>query len=194
MPKTVNGFKCVLNTPLSIFTSKRYLKSGSPLRAKCPYSEFFWSVVSPNAGKYGPEKLRIRTPLIQCSPSKKVGFTSFIERHLKLMKMLFISCKCGTTSRYPAPPVLLVPPVPPAPLVPLGPYDSWDQLKSVFLHGFWPVVLLLTWMYKSYKSILLLLRRFKIHVWSCQMEKMLHYIHTKFRYRRVCETNFTRAY
>ena len=44
-------------------------------REKCPYSEFFWSVVSrfwteyretpylsdfsPNAGKYGPEKLRI---------------------------------------------------------------------------------------------------------------------------------------
>ena len=39
------------------------------LRRKCPYSEFFWSVFSriqylsvfsPNAGKYGPEKLQIR--------------------------------------------------------------------------------------------------------------------------------------
>ena len=25
------------------------------LRKKCPYSEFFWSVFSPNAGKYGAE-------------------------------------------------------------------------------------------------------------------------------------------
>ena len=29
-------------------------------REKCPYSKFFWSVFSPNAGKYGPEKLQIR--------------------------------------------------------------------------------------------------------------------------------------
>ena len=28
---------------------------------KCPYSEFFWSVFSPNAGKCEPEKLQIRT-------------------------------------------------------------------------------------------------------------------------------------
>ena len=49
---------------------------------KCPYLEFFWSVFSvfelntgdteylsvfsPNAGKYGPEKLRIRTLFTQC--------------------------------------------------------------------------------------------------------------------------------
>ena len=26
------------------------------LRRKCPYSEFFWSVFSPKAGKYEPEK------------------------------------------------------------------------------------------------------------------------------------------
>ena len=37
------------------------------LRERCPYSEFFWSVVSPNAGKYGPEKLRIWTLFTQCS-------------------------------------------------------------------------------------------------------------------------------
>ena len=29
----------------------------SSLPEKCPYSEFFWSVFSPNAGKCGPEKL-----------------------------------------------------------------------------------------------------------------------------------------
>ena len=37
------------------------------LREKCPYSEFFWSVFSPNAGKYGPEKLRIWALFMQCS-------------------------------------------------------------------------------------------------------------------------------
>ena len=30
-----------------------------PLRKNCPYSEFFWSVFSPKAGKCGTEKLRI---------------------------------------------------------------------------------------------------------------------------------------
>ena len=27
------------------------------LREKCLHSEFFWSIFSPNAGKYGPESL-----------------------------------------------------------------------------------------------------------------------------------------
>ena len=31
------------------------------LLEKCPYSEFFWSVFSPNAGKCGPEKLQMPT-------------------------------------------------------------------------------------------------------------------------------------
>ena len=35
------------------------LITGPTLREKCPYSEFFWSVFSTNAGKYGPEKLQI---------------------------------------------------------------------------------------------------------------------------------------
>ena len=33
---------------------------------KCPYLEFFQSVLSPNAGKHGPGKLRIRTLFTQC--------------------------------------------------------------------------------------------------------------------------------
>ena len=33
----------------------------------CQYSEFFWSVFSPNARKYGPEKLRIRTLFTHCA-------------------------------------------------------------------------------------------------------------------------------
>ena len=36
------------------------------MREKCPYSEFFWSVFSLTAGKYGPEKLRIWTLITQC--------------------------------------------------------------------------------------------------------------------------------
>ena len=32
----------------------------SSLREKCPHSEFFWSVFSPNDGKYGPKKLKIQ--------------------------------------------------------------------------------------------------------------------------------------
>ena len=34
---------------------------------KRPYSKFFQSVFSPNAGKYGPEKFRIRTLFTQCN-------------------------------------------------------------------------------------------------------------------------------
>ena len=53
------------------------------LREKCPYLKFFWSVFSrirteygeirsisvfsPNAGKYGPEKLRIWTLFTECN-------------------------------------------------------------------------------------------------------------------------------
>ena len=36
------------------------------LHEKYPYSEFFWSVFSLNAVKYGPEKLPIRTLFSQC--------------------------------------------------------------------------------------------------------------------------------
>ena len=42
------------------------MKSTFALREKCPYSEFFWSVFSPNTGKYRPEKFRIRTLFKQC--------------------------------------------------------------------------------------------------------------------------------
>ena len=41
------------------------------LRENCLYSEYFWAVFSPNAGKYGPEKLRIRTFFTQCVSLRK---------------------------------------------------------------------------------------------------------------------------
>ena len=43
------------------------------LREKCLYSGFFWSVFSPNAGRYGPEKLRIRTLFTQCLVSGRAA-------------------------------------------------------------------------------------------------------------------------
>ena len=33
------------------------------MRENCPYSEFFWSVFSPNAGKYGSEEKRSENKL-----------------------------------------------------------------------------------------------------------------------------------
>ena len=62
--------------------NSKFRKDTHSLREKCPYSEFFWSVFfriwteygeateylsvfGPNAGKYRPEKLRIRTLFTQ---------------------------------------------------------------------------------------------------------------------------------
>ena len=50
------------------------------LREKCLYSEFFCSVFSPNTGKYGLEKLPIRTLFtLWCVPihSSKITFEQF---------------------------------------------------------------------------------------------------------------------
>ena len=46
------------------------------MRGEFPYSGFFWSVFSPNAEKYGPEKLRIRTLLTQCNNDREITFGS----------------------------------------------------------------------------------------------------------------------
>ena len=78
----------VLNT-LAELMKKHYF------REKCPYSEFFWSVFihirtdyrdvfSPNAGKYGPEKLRIRTLFTQ-------WYFSIKKKSLSTHFMLLIS-------------------------------------------------------------------------------------------------------
>ena len=39
------------------------------MREKCPYAELFWSVFSPNAGKYGPEQLQIGALFAPCEVS-----------------------------------------------------------------------------------------------------------------------------
>ena len=78
------------------------LESLHILRKRCPYSELFWSVFSsirteygkidaphffafsPNAGKYGPEKLRRRTLFTQWQKnSKNLGHKLFPTGDLK---------------------------------------------------------------------------------------------------------------
>ena len=51
---------------LFVDTRDQWLRS-LPLREKCLYSEIFWYVFSPNAGKYGPGKLIIRIFFRQCA-------------------------------------------------------------------------------------------------------------------------------
>ena len=62
------------------------------LREKCPNTEFllvlflnteFLYVFSPNAGKYGPEKLRIWTLFTQCN---KETFLRKIKQQIKVRK------------------------------------------------------------------------------------------------------------
>ena len=56
----ISGLKHKFTFWNTISSLKHYMQPLT-LREKCPYSEFFWSVFSQNAGKYGPEKLQMRT-------------------------------------------------------------------------------------------------------------------------------------
>ena len=51
-----------------IWSTEREITASETLRLRetCPRSKYFWSVISPNAGKCGPEKLRIRTLFTKC--------------------------------------------------------------------------------------------------------------------------------
>ena len=61
-----------------VFNFKIRILRHPSLRVMCPYLEFFWSVFSSNAGKYRPEKLRIRTLFTQCILNKGVYKILFI--------------------------------------------------------------------------------------------------------------------
>ena len=50
-----------------IFTVTFFIRLALP--EKCPYLEFFWSTLSFNRTKYGPEKLRIWTLFMQITGS-----------------------------------------------------------------------------------------------------------------------------
>ena len=83
---------------------------GLKLREKCPNTEFFWSVfshiwtvygVSPNVGKYGPEKLRIWTIFTQCKERWKNSKPLYIE-YLKIRVIILtvLKMKKELTSDY----------------------------------------------------------------------------------------------
>ena len=59
-----------------------------PLSEKCPCTEFFWSVFSPNAGKNGPEKLQIWTLFRQC-PWRRLCQTIDIWLWIKVSMVYF---------------------------------------------------------------------------------------------------------
>ena len=71
---TLFAMKSVKNYMSYLEFRNIYLRDCSALPEKCPYSEFFWSKFSPNAGKYRPEKLRIRTLFTQCRMKMKGSF------------------------------------------------------------------------------------------------------------------------
>ena len=78
------------------------------LREKCPYSDFFWSifsriwtffilylsVCSPNAGKYGPEKLRIRPLFTQWKSSQAFKYSEITTDKLLIVLLLSTGMWC----------------------------------------------------------------------------------------------------
>ena len=70
------------------------------LHEKCPQSEFFWSHIrteygemlrfGPNAGKYEPEKFRIRTLSTQCFFSQKQQKRRFCKWKLLLYYLVYL--------------------------------------------------------------------------------------------------------
>ena len=65
---------------------------GDPLREKCPYSEFFWTVFSLYAEKYWPEKLQIRTFFMQWPVARNEFRTGFFKGTVRKLHLYI----CGT--------------------------------------------------------------------------------------------------
>ena len=63
-----------------------------PLRKKCPCSELFCSAFSPNAGKYGPEQLRIRI-LFTHFTDAAAAFLKHSKQNLRFFYPIFIFSK-----------------------------------------------------------------------------------------------------
>ena len=63
MSKTLDN--AILDNAIKLPNYSKFV-NGVPLHERCPYAEFLF-VFSPNAGKYGPGKLRIRTLFTQCT-------------------------------------------------------------------------------------------------------------------------------
>ena len=70
---------------------------------KCPYSELFWSVFCPNAGKCGPEQLRIRTlftVLFTSSLHNQMQLTFDENVHYIQKSICFSQNKCSVNQCY----------------------------------------------------------------------------------------------
>ena len=63
---------CVKNVRIWIFFWSVFSPHSDWIRRDTEYTEYL-SVFSPNAGKYGPEKLRIRTLFTQCFKSVRMS-------------------------------------------------------------------------------------------------------------------------
>ena len=79
----------------------------SALRKKCPYSELFWSVFSPNAGKCRPEQLRILILFTQCcfkgGSENYIAVTNFGARSVvdkKNCQVVFDKAKLKLATTY----------------------------------------------------------------------------------------------
>ena len=66
------------------------------LSEKCRYSEFFWSVFSPNVGKYGPEKKTNTDTFHAVSGSEKNNILTYFTQ-CKLISYNAITKYCGAT-------------------------------------------------------------------------------------------------
>ena len=65
------------------------LDIGFALREKCPHTKFlFWSVFSPNMGKYGPEKTPYLDTFHAIMLSKVIGYDHDITQHMHCIMLL----------------------------------------------------------------------------------------------------------
>ena len=74
-------------SPIGSTERERTASGTLRLRENCPRSKYFWSVVSPNVRKCGPEKLRIRTLFTKCEV-KFVVCSAMIDRQKNDLTLL----------------------------------------------------------------------------------------------------------
>ena len=88
------------------------------LRKKCQHPEFLWSVFSPNAGKYGPEKPRIRTLFKQCI-SRQYSLSAPLKN---IRKHLVFKCFQGVLKEINS--------------LKYAKWSTWDSYNIFFKHKF----------------------------------------------------------
>ena len=78
----------MFSTVLNNASDENFVLSQWTLCEKSPYSEFFWSVFSPNAGKYRPEKLRIQTLFMQWKT-----ISNLLSKRTALSRIIILTLK-----------------------------------------------------------------------------------------------------